>query len=101
MKQTKTITEWCKEVHTVAVDHGWWDDARPIPELLCLIHSEVSEALEAHRSDDIHNLEEELADVVIRVFDLCAALNIDLEKAVSHKNEINKKRPYRHGGKKC
>ena len=96
-----TIKKWCEEVHKVAIEHGWWNDPRPIPELLCLIHSEVSEALEAHRSDDMHNFEEEIADVVIRVFDLCAALEIDLEQAVSRKNEINKKRPYRHGGKTC
>jgi len=43
----------------------------------------------------------ELADVVIRVFDLAAHLNIDLLEALERKMEYNKHRPYRHGGKLC
>jgi NTP pyrophosphatase (non-canonical NTP hydrolase) len=37
-----------------------------VPEKLCLIHSEVSEALEAHRKDDKENFAEEIADIIIR-----------------------------------
>lgn len=41
----------------------------------------------------------ELADVVIRVFDLCGHLDIDLEDAIRTKIKYNKSRTYKHGGK--
>lgn len=44
------IKEFQKEVHENAKAHGWWDKERTPAELLCLIHSEVSEALEEVRS---------------------------------------------------
>ena len=40
------INEVAKEIHENAVAHGWWDEERGFPEVLALIHSEVSEALE-------------------------------------------------------
>lgn len=43
----------------------------------------------------------ELADIVIRVFDLAGALNIDLEEVILRKMAYNETRPYRHGGKTC
>lgn len=43
------INKLSKEVHQNAVDHGFFDDEKNIGEMLCLIHSEVSEALEADR----------------------------------------------------
>lgn len=92
-------------IHRCAVDKGWWDEPRPIPELLCLIHSEVSEALEGYRNripeGEKGCLSEELADVVIRVWDMCAYLGIDISTAVHKKYHINLARPYRHGNKRC
>lgn len=96
-----TIKEWQAAVHENAVNHGWWDEDRKTPELLCLIHSEVSEALEAYRKGDDDNLGEELADVAIRLMDMCEAFNIDLEAEIMKKHDYNKSRPYRHGGKRC
>ena len=49
-----------------------------IPAVLALVHSEVSEALEAFRIDDKENFIEELADVVIRVLDLSEGLEMDI-----------------------
>lgn len=41
----------------------------------------------------------ELADVVIRVFDMCHHYGIDIESILKEKHAFNKSRPYKHGGK--
>ena len=94
-----------KEVHEYAKEKGWWDNERNIPELLCLVHSEISEALEAYRNNvkegDPHSVGEELADAVIRIWDMCEYLGIDIVDEINKKHKINLQRPYRHGGKLC
>lgn len=95
-----TIAEWQEEIHDNAIKHGWWNTPRPVPETLCLIHSEVSEALEAYRNHDNANFAEELADIAIRLFDAAEGYRIDLEKEIAKKHETNKTRTYRHGDKR-
>ena len=95
------ILVWQKEIHNCAIEKGWYDKERPIPELLCLLHSEISEAFEAYRESRDENFREELADLAIRLLDMCEYLNIDLEKEISKKHTINLTRPYRHGNKRC
>ena len=93
-------------IHQNAKNHGWYETSedRGVPTKLCLIHSEVSEALEAYRNDIPYGekgcLPEELADVVIRVFDLCGLLGIDIAAEIEKKHMTNLYRPHRHGGKK-
>ena len=82
------IREMQKKIHKNAINHGWWETERPIPELLCLIHSEVSEALEAYRNGDMQNFSEELADIVIRVFD---ALPLAMVLTLKKKSLLNMK----------
>lgn len=96
-----TINEFAAEVHKNAVEHGWWEGERTFPEIVALIHSEVSEALEEYRDGKPEGIAAELADVIIRVLDYCAYAGIDIENVLEVKHEYNKSRPYRHGGKKC
>lgn len=78
-------------------------------ELFALMHSEISEALEATRhgnppSDHIPEFsgtEEEMADVVIRVMDYCEKRSLRLGEAIIAKLHFNYNRGYRHGGKAC
>jgi len=94
-----SLNDYAKECHTIACSKGWWDKEREVPEILCLIHSEVSEALEAYRNHNEENFREELADILIRVFDFAHRVGIDLDYEVEKKMTFNKHRPYRHGGK--
>jgi len=92
--------------HGRAWNAGWWHNLdtgekleRNVPELLCLIHSEVSEALEGFRKNLMDDklphrkmIEVELADVVIRVFDAAGGLGLDVAGAVVEKMMYNANR---------
>lgn len=87
--------------------NGWkvstpesWDEEYKVPAVLALIHSEVSESLEAYRKNDKENFLEEMADTVIRVLDLTHGMEMNLATAIIKKLEVNKTRGYRHGGKR-
>lgn len=79
---------------------GCWPDENQIPADLALIHSEVSEALEAFRLGDRAHFAEELADVLIRVVGLAHGLEIDLGAEAIAKVEKNRARAFKHGGKR-
>lgn len=125
-----SINNLVEEAHQNAVEHGWWEEDRNFGELIALMHSELSEALEEYRNghkpdetyyncncdrvsnepltkhcrncgDKPEGIPSELADVVIRVFDTCGRYGIDLEEAIRTKMVYNKTRPYRHGKKKA
>ncbi len=90
--------------HAASKDAGWWNgiDVRSphvIPAKLCLIHSEISEAMEGDRKclmdDHLPNrkmFEVELADAAIRIMDLAGACGLDLGGAMQEKLDYNKRR---------
>lgn len=91
------VTELVNKAHENAKDKGFWDKPREVGTLIALLHSELSEALEADRHGDKENFAEELADVAIRLGDLCGGLGIDLEAAIVAKMKKNTGRPKLHG----
>jgi NTP pyrophosphatase (non-canonical NTP hydrolase) len=72
-------------------------DAEGTLAKLALVHSEVSEAVEAVRHQDQANFEEEIADAIIRILDLTGTMGIDIEKAIAEKMDVNAGREWRHG----
>jgi hypothetical protein len=107
------LTFFC---HGQARENGWWTDlvtgltttstgypklqpVKNVGELLCLVHSEISEAMEGHRKllmdDKLPSrtmLEVELADAVIRIFDMAGGLNLDVAGAIVEKLQYNGQR---------
>ena len=70
-----------------------------IPEKLLLIHSEVSEAAEEIRKGNYYGFRFELADIIIRVLDLCDALKLNTDSLIAEKMVKNESREHRHGKK--
>lgn len=119
---TGKVLEVCNYYTTCDVCNGSGKAPKNIGELLMLVVSELGEALEADRdnkhADYVHfescvkdnisfeesfrasiknSFEDEMADIVIRVADMCGYLGIDLEKHIELKMKYNATREYKHG----
>lgn len=111
-----------EQIHSAQVKAGWYKDPvtrrkidRNVMEMLMLITTEVAEAAEGYRKNLMDDklphrsmLEVELADVLIRVFDLAGYKGLDLGGAVVEKLLYNQTRADHtlearaaDGGKKC
>lgn len=122
----KGLNEFADKIHQMNVEKGFYESERGVPEMIALLHSELSEALECDRearfagagdetwalldgcADDMSyadafrvtvkdTFEDEVADVFIRLLDLAGYLKIDLEKHVKYKMRYNATRRYKHG----
>ena len=96
------IRDLQREAHEIARSQGWWDEERTFGDLIAPVHSELSEALEAYRTNGLESwhsvvsnsaytdggrklegVPSELADVVIRVADMAEWYEENLESYVS------------------
>ncbi len=119
------INKLSEVAHQNAINKGFFETEPNLGQMLCLIHAEVSEALEADREGKYVNskitnileipgdeaftmafklhvkdsFEDELADVMIRVLDLAGFKKIDLESHILAKMRYNATRPHKHGKK--
>jgi len=115
------LNELRDKAYKIAKEKGFHDEPCNFPTRLMLTVSELSEALEADRKGKWFNptdypifpakypskidyekyikgtVEEEIADALIRIFDLAGSCEIDLEWFVNAKMEYNKTREYKHG----
>ncbi|MDY0193589.1 MAG: MazG nucleotide pyrophosphohydrolase domain-containing protein [Aliarcobacter butzleri] len=118
------LNEFCKINNVNVRAKGFWDDMHNsikhleenkagetlisatknafISQKLDLIHSELGEATEAMRKQKYglekkDTFEDEIADVMIRLCDLCGELGIDIEKQIEWKFNHNKTRENKHG----
>jgi len=104
----KQFDDVSRAVHETAIVKGWWETQRNDAELICLMHSELSEAVEALRHgnppDDkipeFSGVEAELADTIIRIMDMARARGWRVAQAITAKMKYNTTRAYKHGGKK-
>lgn len=113
----KLIREACLNANEYSKSKGFWNKENPenpenvsIAVKLALIHSEVSEALEEYRVGNMEayldmfgkpqGFPTEMADIALRLFDLCGYLGIDLGSQIIAKFQFNASRPLMHGNKK-
>jgi len=120
-KAVHVLVELGEQCYQTAIRKGWWQagDQRSEVELIALMHSELSEALEEYREKGKHldkewlsrvtesgkpeGLLSEYADVIIRIFDAVAHRGemAQLASMLLAKMAYNETRPFRHGGKVC
>ena len=98
-----------RDINQWAIDKGFWEAglSRNKGEMIALMHSELSEALEGFRHGnprdehcpDITSVEIEMADCIIRILDFCHGFGFNIGAAVAAKMEYNESRPHKHGKK--
>lgn len=104
------LEEVAYAIHANAINKGFWEPNTPenhtvfYLKQLAMVHSEVSEILEAIRKEKGESIiVEEMADVIIRLLDLWVGMQRDgavkttITDALMEKISINTERPRLHG----
>ena len=114
------LNQLSKSIYNDNQVQGFWDQERNIGEMLMLVVSELGEALEAHRNGRLladipsvpegeaafklffeeqvkDSFQDEIADALIRLLDLCGGLDIDIEYYIEQKLRYNRTRKRLHG----
>lgn len=100
------INDLCHRAYQTALSKGFWhmayalsteDERTKLLAKMALVTSEIGEAVEALRTERYGNIEEELADICIRVFDIAGYLRLSLHQAILAKMDSNEGRPPMHG----
>ena len=109
------LNNLCEEIHDWAKRKKFEANWAVVPRLLMLVVSELGEAMEDYRRIDfehfcsvkclrsakstqhLNGFKQEIADTIIRICHMCAALGIDIEEEIRVKMLINEKRPIKHG----
>lgn len=124
MDKFEALNELSKQIYAANKEKGFWDKKRNVGEMLMLVTSELGEAMEAHRKGRFANFsafkareedveifyfesdfqdlikdsfQDEIADAIIRLLDMCGGLNIDIAKSVELKLKYNATRERMHG----
>lgn len=103
--EKRAIETLMDEMYQISSSKGFWDTERNEGEAIALMHSELSEALEAARHGnpqsekipEFSQIEEEFADAVIRILEWCEGKGYNLSGAILAKAAYNRKRPPMHG----
>ncbi len=103
MSAPRSLNDWTREADALARSKGFEHDT---VKAIALMHGELSELLEAHRTDPLAQCDkglpltaeaEECADLFLRLCNYCGARDIDLEFAATIKHNYNATRPHKHG----
>lgn len=116
------LNELAREAHQIAVEHGWWEKEPTFGELVALMHSELSEALEEYRAGNRirpgqptpmvyysgggyvatdttkcckkpEGIAVELADCIIRILDWAGHENVNMDRIFFEVMEAHKDQP--------
>jgi len=97
-----------RKINKVNQVNGWNEENPNKGEMIALMHSELSECLEwlrkghdipSNHLEGFTGEEEELADILIRVFHYAARFELKLPQAIIEKVKFNLTRGFKHGGK--
>ena len=103
-----SLSQLAADIRTISRGNGWtvleaeeeWSYRHKVPDILCLIHGDVHEALQAFQDDEQAQFLDDMADIVIRVLGCVGGLTDDFDSIVAAKLEANRKRGRGHGGKR-